>query len=194
MPEEWTYVNKAVLESGQRSDQSPNLVASSLGKKGTLSRRTRRRAAAEPDISWREYPLIEAREYPAYCKWAKTYRDLGFRRWTCLLRFDVLTDDLLTVIATVPLWLPLGNKQHAQASRRGKYMREWVQANGAAPVRGDRLSPRVFVGRMARVEVGDTDKSKSPVPYSVVRKIIRWETGSRAGHSVSKSHSQGRQR
>jgi hypothetical protein len=41
---------------------------------------------------------------------------------------------------------------------------------------------------MARVEIGDTE---GPAPYSVVRRIIEWETGA-SGHSVSKSHSQGR--
>jgi hypothetical protein len=33
---------------------------------------------------------------------AKKYRDPGFHRWTCLLLFDVLSDDLLSVIVTVP--------------------------------------------------------------------------------------------
>ena len=147
----------------------------------------------EPAIEWREYPRIEPGEYSAYCKWARRYRDPAFRRWTCLLRWDVLKDDLLTVIATIPCWLPLGTREKPWASLRGKYLKEWVRANGGAPRRGDQLSPRVFVRRMARVEVGDTDPDKSPVPYSVVRKILSWETGAFPGHSVSKSHSQGRQ-
>ena len=108
----------------------------------------------------------------------------------CLLRWDVLSDDLLTVIATVPCWFPLGNREKPHASRRGIFLKEWVRANGGPPARGDRLSPRVFVRRMARVEVGDTDPLKSPVPYSVVRKIVQWETGLVLGTSVNKSHSQ----
>jgi hypothetical protein len=152
-----------------------------------------RKREAEHEIEWREYPLIESREYPAYCRWAKWYRDPGFRRWTCLLRWEVLTDDLLTVIATVPQWLPLGDGKKARASRRGKYLKEWVRANGGPPKRGDRLSPRVFTRRMARVEVGDTDPKKSPVPYTVVRKILSWETGGVPGNSVNQSESEGRQ-
>lgn len=136
-----------------------------------------RKHRTEPEIEWREYPLIQAREYSAYCRWAKQYRDPSFQRWTCLLRWDVLTDDLLTVIASLPMWLPLGDRQKPWASRRGKYLQEWVKANGGPPARGDRLSPRIFSKRMARVEVGDTDPAKSPVPYSVVRKIVSWETG-----------------
>lgn len=142
----------------------------------------------EPRIEWVEYPRIEPGEYSAYCTWVKQYRDPGMHRWTCLLRWNVLTEDLLIVIACVPLWLPLGSGEKPRASRRGKYLPEWVRANGGPPARGDRLSPRVFLHRIARVQIGDAD---SPAPYSVVRKIIRWETGS-PGHSVSKPHSQGR--
>jgi hypothetical protein len=152
-----------------------------------------RKRRAEPEIEWREYPLIQSREYFAYCRWAKRYRDPAFRRWTCLLRWEVLTDDLLTVIASVPMWLSLGSRAGPWASRRGNYLKEWVRANNGPPKRGDRLSPRVFTRRMARVEVGDTDSEKSPVPYSVVRKIVSWETGAVLGNSVSKSHSQGQQ-
>jgi hypothetical protein len=139
-------------------------------------------------IEWNEYPRIVPGEYRAYCKWGKQYRDPGFRRWLCLLRWDVLTNDLVRVIASVPQWFPLGSRDKPRASRRGKYLPEWIRANGGPPARKDRLSPVVFVYRMARVEIGDTE---GPAPYSVVRKILEWETGAR-GHSVSKSHSQGR--
>jgi hypothetical protein len=147
---------------------------------------------AELEIQWRSYPLIQSGEYSAYCRWAKQYKDPGFKSWRCLLRWMVLTDDLLTVIATLPQWFPLGDGEKPRAARRGKYLKEWVRAHGSPPTRGDRLSPQVFVRRMARVEVGVTDPEKSPVPYSVVRRIVSWETGPVSGHSVIKSHSQGR--
>jgi len=139
-------------------------------------------------LDTRGYPRIPSGEYRAYCKWGKQYRDPGFRRWLCLLRWDVLSDDLLRVIATVPQWFPLGSRDKARASRRGKYLPEWVRANGGPPARRDRLSPGVFVYRIARVEIGDTE---GPAPYSVVRRIVEWETGV-PGSSVSKSTSQGR--
>jgi hypothetical protein len=148
----------------------------------------------EPEIEWRDYPRIQPGSYFAYCRFAKHYRDRGFRRWTCLLHFDVFSDDLLSSLGCVPCWLNLSDGEKPYARRRGKYFAEWIRANGIAPTRGDRLSPRVFVGRMARVEIGDTDPTKSPAPYSVVRKILSWETGGVPGHSVIKSHSQGRQR
>ena len=152
-----------------------------------------RKRRTEPEIEWREYPRITPGEYYAYCNWGKHYKDPGFRSWKCLLRWLVLKDDRLTEIATVPQWFALGDGETPHGSRRGNYLKEWVRANGGPPVRGDRLSPRVFTRRVARVAVGDTDPEKSPVPYSVVRRIVSWETGAREGQSVSKSHSQGRQ-
>jgi hypothetical protein len=143
--------------------------------------------AIEPQIEFAEYPRITPGEYPAYCRFAKKYWDRSYRRWTCILRWDVLSNDLLMVVATIPCWLPLETREKAGASRKGKYLKEWVRANGGLPARRDLLSPRVFVRRMARVKVGDTDPKKSPVPYSVVRKILTWETGG-VGVNQSTSH------
>ena len=105
-----------------------------------------------------------------------------------MLRWDALSADLFFVLATVPQWFPLGERNKPYASRRGKYLPEWIRANGGPPIRKDRLSPNVFVRRFARVEISDT---KGPAPYSVVRRIVESETGPQ-GHSISKSHSQGR--
>lgn len=141
------------------------------------SRHTQHDAA----IDWKDYARIQPGEYRAYCKWARQYRDPGFKRWVCLLLWEVLADDLVRVMACVPLWLPLGCKERPCASRRGKYLPEWIRANGGPPARRDRLSPNVFKHRMARVEIDDT---QGPAPYSVIRKIVEWETG-KSGHSVS---------
>ena len=81
----------------------------------------------------------------------RVYRDPAFRRWTCLLRFDVLSNDMLRVVARVPCWMALGAREKPHAGRRGIYFREWLRANGGPPIRADRLSPRVFLRRMARV-------------------------------------------
>jgi hypothetical protein len=140
-------------------------------------------------IEWDDYPRIKPGEYRAYCVWGKQYQDRAFRRWVCLLRWDVFSDDLSHILARVPFWLSLGNRNKPHASRRGKYLSEWIRANSGPPSRNDRLSPQVFLHRFARVEIGDTE---GKAPYSAVKRIVAWETGS-SGHSVSKSHSQGRQ-
>lgn len=129
---------------------------------------------AEPEIRWADYARIEPGEYLAYCRTARVYRDPAFGRIVCLLRFDVLSDDMLTVRAKVPMWLNLGAGPKAHAPRRSRYFTEWVRARGAPPVRADRLSPKVFTCRLAKVCVGDNN---SMVPYSVVKEILAWETG-----------------
>src|SRR3954453_3549445 len=107
------------------------------------AKRKQNRKRLAPEIEWREYPSIPSGEYSAYCKLAKQYWDPAFRRWTCLLRWDVLSRDLLNVVAKIPVWLPLGAHETPRASRRGKFLREWVIANNGPPSRGDRLSLKV---------------------------------------------------
>lgn len=137
--------------------------------------RPARKLRPEPEsISWSDYPRIAPGEYSAYCRCVVQYRDPGFKRWVCLLLWDLLSDNHVEVIARVPMFLPLGAANKPRASRRGRYFPEWVRANGAPPVRRDRLSPRVFQRRVARVVIGDTG---GPAPYSVVRQIIEWQTG-----------------
>ena len=155
--------------------------------RGKRRGRTSRARAVPPGVEWESHPRIAPGVYHAYCKFAAFYRDPGFRRWTCLCRWEVLGGDLICVLASVPQWLSLGSGEKPRASRRGKYFPEWVRANGGPPARSDRLSPIVFVRRMARIEVRDT---AGPAPYSVVGRILEWETGS-PGSSVSRSHSQG---
>jgi hypothetical protein len=150
-----------------------------------------RRTTIPEGAEWREYPRIPPGEYRAYSAVAKFHLDKAFQRWVCFVLWDVFSE-ALQCVARVPHWWNLGNGDKPRASRRGKYFAEWVRANGGPPTRGDRLSPTVFRHRMARVEIGDTDPAKSPAPYSVVRRIVEWETGAESGHSVNQSHSQGR--
>ena len=122
-----------------------------------------------------KYPgiSIASGQYRAYCRDARVYRDGGFKRWTCLLDFDILSEGLET-LAKLPLWLNLGAGQKPQVTRRSNYLAAWIKANGAPPSRMDRLSPRVFLRRMCRVAVALTS---GPLPRSVVKEILEWETG-----------------
>jgi hypothetical protein len=99
-----------------------------------------RRPPGPEAIEWTDYPRIPPGEYSAFCAWAKKYYDQAFKRWTCLLRFDVLQNNQSYVFARIPMWLPLGNGEKPRASRRGKYLSEWEEANDKPPSRGDRLS------------------------------------------------------
>ena len=135
----------------------------------------------EPELD--VYPLVPNGTYRAYSSSARVYFDKGYKRWTCLIRWDLLGDDGAN-IARVPCWLSLGNGPKPHAGRRGRYLVEWVRAHGGPPSRGDRLPPKVFVRRIATVEVGISDPTKSAVPYSVVRTIVRWETLALGSKSV----------
>jgi hypothetical protein len=129
-------------------------------------------------VEWRNYDRLAPGEYLGYCAFAQIYFDGSYKRHTCLLVWNLLSDDGEN-IGTVRCWLNLGNKKAPSASRRSRYWAEWVQANeGRAPSRRDRLSPQIFKNRLARLLVSDT--ASSP-PYSVVSRILCWETGSPAG-------------
>jgi len=149
--------------------------------------RERLRQQESGQIEWADYARVLPGEYLAHCGYAAHYRDLPYGRWVALLRFTLFATNGVDVIARVPIWLSLGEGKKPRAARRGRFFQEWMRANGGPPRRGDRLPLRVFTGRVARVEVGDTN---SVPPYTVVRKIITWETGPPC-QSVNKSEVKG---
>jgi hypothetical protein len=140
----------------------------------------RRKGEQEPEITWTHIPRIEPGVYPAYCRSAKLVRDGHYKRWYCAIQFDVLSDDLGEVLAELTLFLNIGDGEKPHAPRRSNYWQTWIAANGGPPQRKDRLSPRVFERRYARVSVGDTTQNFKQAPiaaYSVVRHVVRWESG-----------------
>jgi hypothetical protein len=144
-----------------------------------IQRRTAK-PPTEPEITWTHIPRIEPGEYPAYCRSAKIAWDGHYKRWYCAVQFDVLSDDLAEVRAELTLFLNMGDSDKPHAGRRGNFWRAWTTANGGPPQRKDRLSPRVFTRRYARVSVGDTTTNFTQTPiaaYSVVRHVVRWENG-----------------
>jgi hypothetical protein len=132
----------------------------------------------EPSVEWADYPRIQPGVYRGYCRIAHWYRDSHFKRWTCLLVFDVFADGSETSLGLIPLWFNGGAGAKPRASRRCLYLPAWIKANGGPPARRNRLSPSVFTKRIAKIRVADT--RGGPLPYTVVREIIEWETGGRA--------------
>src|ERR1035441_3310601 len=130
--------------------------------------------ALEPNVEWGDYTRLEPGTYQAYCNLAKWYQDPGFKRWTCILKFDVMAANLTDSLGTIPIWFNGGDNDVPHAGRRSRYFAAWVSAKGGPPARKDRLSPSVLIRRMALVLVGDT---KGINPYSVVREILNWHTG-----------------
>lgn len=155
--------------------------------------------SVEPEIiCFDKRPRIEPGEYPAFSRAAKLYRDQTLKRWVCMISFDILADNLLEVVARrVPMFFGLGDAERPKAGRRTMFYYTWTLANGAPPRRLDRTSPRVFVNRMARVVVRDTkrciqDARRAIDPYSVIEKVLDWETGPSGVHLINRSTNQGR--
>jgi hypothetical protein len=111
--------------------------------------------AAEPQITYDDYPRIEPGEYRAYCRTARIYFDPGFRKWMCLLRWDVLDPEGTRTLARIAKWLYIGRKQHC--TRRSQFWREYLRANGGPPERKDRLRSTVF----ARSRTGEGHQTTS---------------------------------
>jgi len=139
----------------------------------------------EPAVEWADYPRLEPGDYPAYCKRAKWYWEPGFKRWTCILLFDVLRKSSQNiawnrsdVVQRRCRKEAKGGEADALLPRMGESQRQPAGPQGS-------FVPSVFVRRMAQVRVADTS---GPIPYSVVRQILEWSTGT----PVNSSHSQGR--
>jgi hypothetical protein len=115
-----------------------------------------------------------------------------------MVSFDVLEENLFEVIARrVPLFFNLGNGEHPKPSRRGLFHHAWCVANGTPPSRLGRMPLNIFVNRVARVLVRDTkrcmqDEKRAVSPYSVIEKIVAWQTGPSGVHLINGSTNQER--
>jgi hypothetical protein len=140
---------------------------------------------------------IPAGEYDAYARVADWYEDPQFKRWCCIVKFDVFDAGHNLLARDVPLWWNLGRGEKPKVGRRSKYFEAWTRASGEEPKRGDRLSPKVFVNRWARVRVGDSTGPKpkrgESLPkvvstYSRIQEILDWLTGSVTTSTKSRNH------
>lgn len=144
------------------------------------------RLVPKPDaeIEFSSWPRIEPGEYKAYARKAVMYQHRQFKRWLCLVLFDVL-DDHQNKLATVAWYLNLGRGEKPKAAGASKFLAAWIKANGGRrPTRADRISLRIFRQRMATVVIEDTRRSSwaDSIPeasaYSVVRDVKSWDVGS----------------
>jgi hypothetical protein len=137
--------------------------------------------STELEISLQARDHITPGQYPAFSRSAKVYRDGMFKRWTCLVNFDVLADDSFSVIARLGWFLNLGRGEKPNAGHRSKFWAAWIAANGASPKRGDRMSANIFRNRHATIIVRDTERDFRGVTsgglYSVVETVTAWNTG-----------------
>jgi hypothetical protein len=145
------------------------------------------------EIQFDSWPRITPGEYPAYSKRAAVYFDKHFKRWVCLVRFEILDANMRT-LALVPWFLNLGRGNKPHMGRRSNFYLAWVQAaGGKTPTRTDRPSVELFKRRHATVLVRDTEHNFKAAPvdkntcYSVVRAVKSWDTGESISQSVNQS-------
>jgi hypothetical protein len=142
------------------------------------------RPRTEPTIDWVHTPHLTPGNYRARSRCAAAYWDRQFRRWVCAVQFDIFDDSLLETLGRCTWYLNLGSKLRPKSGRRSRYWNAWVKANGGPPSRRDRLSPSIFEGRYAVVEVKSSSKTfqcatvEPDFAYSVIRNVVMWETGS----------------
>jgi hypothetical protein len=92
----------------------------------------------------------------------------------------VLAENGRSSLARVWQWVRgLGeDEKKPVASPSGIFWALWAAANGTVPARGDRISKRVFLKRIAKVEVSDT---LGETPYSKVKRVIAFLPSSASG-------------
>ena len=128
-----------------------------------------------PDVGCTMGTRLEPGTYSAYCARADVYFERFYKRWVCLLQFDVTDASGFNVLGRIPRWFNLGKRDKPHIGRRSEYFKAWVKANdGNPPKRANRLSPAVFLKRVAKVQIADVG---TELPYSVAREILSWETG-----------------
>lgn len=127
-------------------------------------------------------PVCEDEPYPRYtagvcdaqCVGARIYRDPRFRAWKLRLDFVFLLDR-----RRISGFFHMGRDQEPRAGRRSRYYRVWVIANGEQPRRGQEMSPKVFIGKIFSVQVGDTTVNEegtehpAAAVYSTIKEILK---------------------
>jgi hypothetical protein len=161
------------------------MSAPSLGQRDPLG------AADLPDLDVRlagtTYPLIAPGNYDAVgVDWRKMY---VFKAHKLAVVYEVLVPDAAADLGLQRVRLARfynvrpGPERRVLAAARGDYLREWTIVAGRRPSRRDRLSPRIFVGVLVRVEVATVtaDSRQHPLidvlQYSRITRIL----GRRAG-------------
>ncbi len=133
----------------------------------------------EAPIAEQPRPRIPASEYDAICYKTETGRSWGGRTNIYILFRIIGGSQDGTELFMACTYHPKG-----KLSQRYKYYVQWTLAKGAPPKKGERLSPKVFCGKMYRVLVRDTQIRHSNgklmadcLQYSVVDSIIETQTG-----------------
>src|SRR5215469_2366539 len=132
-----------------------------------------RRKRIEPNTSVKpKAPVWDGPDYPRYPPGIYDVRCnhihgpewlINRHRWSIRLECNFLTEE-----GSVSGFLNLGNDpDKVHAGRGSRYFKVWCMANGGLPRKGQRMDPKIFLGKFFRVRVEDaTDIRGNPLPES----------------------------
>ncbi|MCP4570633.1 MAG: hypothetical protein GY841_23860 [FCB group bacterium] len=125
------------------------------------------------------WPQIKPGDYEAVCYKTETGKSWGNRR-SLFLKFRIYGGEYDGTELFMVCPYPKGQK----LSRRTKYYHQWMFANGGPPARGQRLARKVFLHRMYKVLVVDTQRKRDNgtllpdfAQYSIISTILEVMTG-----------------
>jgi hypothetical protein len=120
------------------------------------------------------YPRLKPGEYSARCVEAKVYLEKRFRRWVCRVKYWIIPEG-----PHVYGFLNLGCGEKPRAGRGSEYRRVWIEANGDAPHRRQKLGHSVFRDKIFVIRVDDVRRRHDGRShhqadvYSTVKEVVK---------------------
>jgi hypothetical protein len=120
------------------------------------------------------YPRLKPGEYSARCVEARVYLEKRFRRWVCRFKYWIIPEG-----PHVYGFLNLGCGEKPHAGRGSEYRRAWIEANGAAPQRRQKMGHSVFRNKIFVIRVDDVNcrhdgrTHHQEDVYSTVKEIVK---------------------
>src|SRR5215469_13378660 len=116
-------------ESGTSSAITTSRFSRPVNVEGEIEA-PRRSRQSKPNIATTLGTLVATGEYQAYVTVADYYFHRAWKRWTCILKFDLFDKNLNRIARGIPMWFALGKGKDPRAGRGSKYFKLWFQANG----------------------------------------------------------------
>jgi len=120
------------------------------------------------------YPLYKPGIYDAQCLRTRVYRHPRLRSWKCEFKYMIIPSGEI-----IFGFLNLGTGEKPVPARGSEYRRAWMIASGDQPRKRQRLSHRVFVGKIFEVRIDytvrtwDQREHHEADRYSTVKEILR---------------------
>ena len=136
----------------------------------------------ENAIATEDLPLIPEGVYEAFGGKASFFRahntDKLAVQWKVRVRDRTQRDGFITIPVSAYYNITRLGRDRFRVGLHSRYRRDWTAAANRRPARSDRLSPKIFFGILAEVEVATVTKNGEQRPlheharYSKVKRIV----------------------